>query len=38
MLGITRLQVSFDTIEWANDADINPEFVYNESSPMKKIL
>lgn len=25
--------ISFDTIEWANHADIDPEFVYEESSP-----
>jgi len=25
--------VSFDTIEWSNQADIDPEFVYSESIP-----
>lgn len=25
--------ISFDTIEWANQADIDPEFVYSESVP-----
>ena len=27
-------RVSFDTIEWANEADIDPEFVYMESKPI----
>ena len=26
-------RVSFDTIEWSNQADIDPEFVYSESIP-----
>ena len=25
--------ISFDTIEWSNQADIDPEFVYSESIP-----
>lgn len=28
-----RVRVSFDTIEWPNEADIDPEFVYDESVP-----
>lgn len=27
------VHVSFDTIEWANEIDIDPEFVYLESTP-----
>lgn len=27
------VRVSFDTIEWPNEADIDPEFVYDESVP-----
>lgn len=27
------VHVSFDTIEWNNEADIDPEFVYEESEP-----
>ena len=29
------VKVSFDSIEWSNNADLDPEFLYNES---KKIL
>jgi hypothetical protein len=25
------VKVSFDTIEWANEADLDPEFIYNYS-------
>jgi hypothetical protein len=25
------VKVSFDTIEWANNADLDPEFIYNYS-------
>jgi Protein of unknown function (DUF2442) len=25
------VKISFDTIEWANNADLDPEFVYNYS-------
>ena len=27
------LRCSFDTIEWSNDADLDPEFLYAESVP-----
>lgn len=27
------VRVSFDTIEWANEADLDPEFLYEESKP-----
>lgn len=27
------VRVSFDTIEWPNEADLDPEFVYDESTP-----
>lgn len=27
------VRISFDTIEWPNVADIDPEFVYDESVP-----
>lgn len=27
------VRVSFDTIEWANEADLCPEFLYTESRP-----
>lgn len=29
------VHVSFDTIEWANQADLDPEFIYIESVPYK---
>jgi hypothetical protein len=28
------VRVSFDTIEWANEADLDPEFLYRESRPL----
>ncbi len=28
--------VSFDTVEWANEADIDPETLYHESVDLKK--
>ena len=27
-------KVSFDTVEWANEIDVDPEFVYEESVPV----
>jgi hypothetical protein len=30
------VKVSFDTVEWANEADIDPETLYNESVDLKK--
>ena len=27
------VKISFDTIEWANQADLCPEFLYDESKP-----
>lgn len=29
------VHVSFDTVEWANGADLCPETIYNESVPVK---
>jgi hypothetical protein len=29
------VHVSFDTVEWANGADLCPETIYNESIPVK---
>ncbi len=29
-------KVSFDTVEWANEADIDPETLYHESIDYKK--
>lgn len=29
------VHISFDTIEWANQADLDPEFVYDYSIPYK---
>ena len=28
-------RVSFDSIEWANNADLDPEFLYVESKPIQ---
>ena len=28
------VKISFDTIEWDNEADLDPEFLYKESSPL----
>ncbi len=28
-----RIKVSFDTIEWENGLDMDPEFLYQESHP-----
>ena len=30
------VKVSFDTIEWANEADIDPETLYHESIALEK--
>ena len=30
------VRVSFDTIEWSNGADLDPEFLYAESVPYKE--
>lgn len=27
------VKISFDTIEWNNQADLDPEFLYNKSKP-----
>jgi hypothetical protein len=27
------VRISFDTIEWPNEIDLDPEFVYDESTP-----
>ena len=29
------VHLSFDTIEWSNGADLDPEFVYSESVPFE---
>lgn len=29
------VRVSFDTIEWNNEADIDPEILYNNSEPIQ---
>ncbi len=28
------VKISFDTIEWSNEADLDPEFIYNKSVPI----
>ena len=30
------VKVSFDTVEWANEADIDPETLYHESIALEK--
>ncbi len=32
------VHVSFDTIKWANQADLDPELIYIESIPLTSIL
>ncbi|MBP6407538.1 MAG: DUF2442 domain-containing protein [Fusobacteriaceae bacterium] len=29
------VKISFDSIEWDNQADLDPEFLYDESKPYK---
>ncbi len=29
------VKINFDTIEWANEADIDPEVLYQESQPIE---
>ncbi|MDP2366583.1 MAG: DUF2442 domain-containing protein, partial [Ignavibacteria bacterium] len=29
------VRVSFDSIEWSNGADLDPEILFNESKPVK---
>ncbi|TCK98049.1 uncharacterized protein DUF2442 [Natranaerovirga hydrolytica] len=31
------VKISFDTIEWANEIDLCPEFAYKKSIPVNKI-
>jgi len=31
------VRVSFDSIEWANEADFDPEFLYDESVKIEEI-
>jgi hypothetical protein len=31
----SRAQISFDTVEWPNGADLCPETIYQESVPVK---
>ena len=31
------VKVSFDTIEWANEIDLCPEFAYKKSTPIEEI-
>jgi hypothetical protein len=30
----TKVHISFDTIEWDNEIDLDPEFLYQESRPL----
>ena len=30
-----RARVSFDTIEWDDGVDLDPEFIYHKSTPIK---
>ena len=30
-----RARVSFDTIEWDDGVDLDPEFIYDKSTPIK---
>ena len=32
------VRVSFDTIEWDNEADMDPEVLYMESKPMDNLI
>ena len=32
-----RVRVAFDTIEWDDDMDLDPEFVYKKSAPLKTV-
>jgi hypothetical protein len=31
-----RVRVNFDTIEWENEADLDPEFLYYNSLPLNE--
>lgn len=31
-----KVKVSFDTIEWENEADLDPEILYNESKKLEE--
>ncbi|PKM48897.1 MAG: hypothetical protein CVV02_18330 [Firmicutes bacterium HGW-Firmicutes-7] len=33
VLLFNSVHVSFDSIEWAHDVDLDPEFIYSESIP-----
>jgi hypothetical protein len=30
------VHVCFDTVEWDNEADLDPEYIYSHSSPVEK--
>ena len=32
------VRVSFDTIEWSNHLDLDPETLYHSSSPYEKVI
>jgi len=31
-----RARISFDTVEWDDGVDLDPEFIYEKSSPLKE--
>jgi hypothetical protein len=32
-----RVRIAFDTVEWDDGVDLDPEFIYNKSEPLKDV-